>query len=757
MSNVIQLLRKKGFSQDDIETLVMSPGFDEEELYKQELFLNKEYSKKDLTKLVNKEFGIVGEVNELPKMKKRIIKWGAPIALGTVFFASVLPQALQNIYNIIKTIDFQGNNLYAGELPVFEKPAGLGANVTVYATVDDTAALVNALVSLTDENNPSNAYFAVTNDSGKAVVYGVPVGVDGKPVINLPDGFSLEQNYPNPWNPSTKFKYSVPGRGNVRVFITDLAGDRTKTLVDMVLEPGSYEAEWGGENNQGIDASESMYFYSVTHDGKIISKKMTKLGGGSLSSSNSRVGEPMLSRAGLEKIALQDKTYKLEVSNTDSINHEILPYLMQNIPISQDTTLYALLEKLYKSVKGNAETNDGKAVKNLGIKLVNDANTSLFYKALTDTLGKFSIDSVLTNQGIYTLLAIPNDSTNPAVFPKEWNNVYAGDSLMLVLQKPRALTGIITEFFSALPDSGALVKTSVDSGYTNADGFYSVLASFDREDVLVLKPNRLESGFIVEPGSNDLIVDHNIAKDDSSGGIDREFFITYILSNAGNGLGRRSTLPDSVYVSLTQESVPDTVWILGDIKNKDGYSYSKGFKNVAQLNEMAKKMNTMADSITNGLYNIDSTVIVIADSNFTHPDSVALFKYKNMVAVPNNVFPVDNEERRKKTLTIRSTYGIFAGNGTFFENLTVKGHTMIYHRDLPLDYLGEIFNQEFISSILGGVETPDDYPSVLRNEGCIIRPHDRRIVKLVIDRGPGRIFPDFPKDFSPEVMQKYRK
>jgi len=550
--------------------------------------------------------------------------------------------------------------------PVYSSPANLGANVTVYATIDDTVSLANALVNLTDESNPGNVYSVVTDDSGKAFIPSVALGVFNRE-RTLPEGFSLEQNFPNPWNPSTKFKYSVPKNGNVSVFVSNVRGERVKTFANGVLDRGNYEAVWGGENDAGRNVADGIYFYSVVYNGKIISKKMTKLGGGSLNSSNSKVGEPMFSR--LEKITSQANLYKLEISNTDSISREILPYLMNNVPISQDTALYVNVEKVPR----------------------------------------------------------------------------------------RELTGIITEFFSAMPDSGALVKTSVDSAYTNADGEYSVLATFGREDVLVLKPNRLESGFIVEPGSDNLIVDHNIAKDDSSGGIDRDFFIDYILSCAGGGLGRRSTLPDSFYVSLTEESVPDTVWIVGNVKNEEGYIASVGFKNVAQLNEMAKKMNTMADSITNGLYNIGKTKIVIADTVFMSPDSVAKFLYSNMSAVHNDEFPVNNLDKLKKSLYITASNGTFAANATFFDNLTVKGHTMKYHRDLPIDYLGEIFNQEFISSILGGVETPDDaIPSVLRNSGTVIHPHDRRIVKLVIDRGPEHIFPDFPKNFSPEVMRQYQ-
>lgn len=560
--------------------------------------------------------------------------------------------------------------------PAYSNPSNFDANVTVYAAVDDTAALVNALVSLTDEDNPSNAYFAVTNDSGKAVIYGVPVGIDGKPRIELPDGFSLEQNFPNPWNPSTKFKYSIPKRGNAKVFLTNLKGDRVKTLVDGVLEPGSYEAEWGGENNNGIDVADGVYFYTVEYDGNLITKGTTKLGDGSLSSSNSKVGEPMFSRqeSDLGKIVeTAEKSYKLEVANTDSISHEIFPYLMQGIPISQDTTLYVVADKVPR----------------------------------------------------------------------------------------RILTGIITEFFSALPDSGALVKTSVDSAFTDANGEYSVLASNDREDVWVLKQGRHDRGFVVEPGILDVIRNETITANDSLNGLS-QWYLNYVLNNRLNG---PPAPPDNIFASLTKKSVPRTAWLLGYIENEDGYVASVGFKNVAQLNEYARKINTTADTLTDvpndsiphGLYNIDSTRIVIADSVFMGPDSVAKFQYPNMVAVHNSEFPINNPEEFKKSFFIRTSQYILAANGTFYadDGLTIEGQMMIMHKDLPPgetgDKIGGLFNQEFLSSSVGGVETPEGYPSVLAGTGRYIYPQDYRLTPFFIARGPRHRYPDLDKDFSGDI------
>ena len=158
----------------------------------------------------------------------------------------------------------------------------------------------------------------------------------------------------------------------------------------------------------------------------------------------------------------------------------------------------------------------------------------------------------------------------------------------------RDISGTILEFFSELPDSGAMIITSLDTAVTDVSGNYTVEASFNREDVLVLKDGRFESGFIVGNGEDDVIYDHEIAKDDSSGGIDRWLFENYIL----NRLNSPEEL-NGIYMSLTEESVPDTAWILGQIMIGTN-TYSQGFMNVAQLNKLAEKINITATTRTAG-------------------------------------------------------------------------------------------------------------------------------------------------------------
>ena len=79
--------------------------------------------------------------------------------------------------------------------------------------------------------------------------YGSPgvVPVGQRPA--LPQGMALSQNFPNPFNPSTRIRYIVTSRRHVSVEVYDLLGRRVQQLVDEVKETGSYEIEW---NAQGI-------------------------------------------------------------------------------------------------------------------------------------------------------------------------------------------------------------------------------------------------------------------------------------------------------------------------------------------------------------------------------------------------------------------------------------------------------------------------------------------------------------------------
>jgi len=86
------------------------------------------------------------------------------------------------------------------------------------------------------------------------------VGVDDDV---LPYEFSLYQNFPNPFNPSTDIKFSLPNSERVHLVIYDLLGNVVKEMVNEDLNPGMYTYKWMGENQSGSTVSAGMYFYQI--------------------------------------------------------------------------------------------------------------------------------------------------------------------------------------------------------------------------------------------------------------------------------------------------------------------------------------------------------------------------------------------------------------------------------------------------------------------------------------------------------------
>jgi hypothetical protein len=100
-----------------------------------------------------------------------------------------------------------------------------------------------------------------------------PVGVN-------PAGFrySLAQNRPNPFNPTTTIEYTVKVRGMVNLRIYNVAGQLIRTLVNDVKSPGEVHAVvWDGRNNSGQTVSSGVYFYKLVSGDFVQTKKMVLL------------------------------------------------------------------------------------------------------------------------------------------------------------------------------------------------------------------------------------------------------------------------------------------------------------------------------------------------------------------------------------------------------------------------------------------------------------------------------------------------
>ena len=96
---------------------------------------------------------------------------------------------------------------------------------------------------------------------------------DNIPTV-LPNAFTVSQNYPNPFNPSTVIEYNLPYRAMVNVTVLNVLGQRVTTIVNDRQAAGQHQVTWNGRNADGNEVASGVYFYRVTFDNNIRTKKM---------------------------------------------------------------------------------------------------------------------------------------------------------------------------------------------------------------------------------------------------------------------------------------------------------------------------------------------------------------------------------------------------------------------------------------------------------------------------------------------------
>ena len=133
-----------------------------------------------------------------------------------------------------------------------------------------------------DSNNPGFALWpskgTLRNDMGvyggpNCLNLGPPTGIkDESTSISKHETFSLLQSYPNPFNPSTKIKYSIPQTSQVQIKVFDVLGNEIETLVNEEQPAGTYELTWyAGQLPSGV------YFYQLKAGDFVETKKMLLL------------------------------------------------------------------------------------------------------------------------------------------------------------------------------------------------------------------------------------------------------------------------------------------------------------------------------------------------------------------------------------------------------------------------------------------------------------------------------------------------
>jgi len=89
----------------------------------------------------------------------------------------------------------------------------------------------------------------------------------------IPKNFALYQNFPNPFNPTTKIRFDIPTEGKVTLKVFDILGREVTTLINEIKKPGSYEIDWNAGKLSG-GFSSGVYFYQLSTADFVQTRKM---------------------------------------------------------------------------------------------------------------------------------------------------------------------------------------------------------------------------------------------------------------------------------------------------------------------------------------------------------------------------------------------------------------------------------------------------------------------------------------------------
>jgi len=107
--------------------------------------------------------------------------------------------------------------------------------------------------------------------------YSIVTSIKNTDITRAPISFSLNANYPNPFNPATTISYEIPQTANVKLTIYNSLGQLVNTLINTKQNAGTKTLTWDGRDQAGKMVSSGIYIYRLQADGFTQSRKMLLL------------------------------------------------------------------------------------------------------------------------------------------------------------------------------------------------------------------------------------------------------------------------------------------------------------------------------------------------------------------------------------------------------------------------------------------------------------------------------------------------
>ena len=175
----------------------------------------------------------------------------------------------------LQLTDEDGDNIYTGLLTDLEDGVSYEYKFLVNEGWGDPNTESGAPLASDCDFDPSdefNNYGFVASEGLAPLDLGVHPWNECPQLLSTDDsGYLVPNNftymaYPNPFNPTINIDYALPNQELVNLSIINLLGQKVKTLVNDIQEPGNYSFKWDGKDLNGVNLQSGIYFAVISRN-----------------------------------------------------------------------------------------------------------------------------------------------------------------------------------------------------------------------------------------------------------------------------------------------------------------------------------------------------------------------------------------------------------------------------------------------------------------------------------------------------------
>mgnify|MGYP001296622385 CR=1 FL=1 len=166
----------------------------------------------------------------------------------------------------------EGSRFFAGTSTGLYSTTLLDGENTIW-TQEGSETIGNMVVDDIEGRHLDGYIVAGTHGNGiysaKFISEELAINEEAQPLL-----FSLDNNYPNPFNPSTVIPFSLKKSQFVALKIYDINGREIINLLESYKPAGEHRINWNGKDSKGHDLPSGMYIYQLKTENSMINKKM---------------------------------------------------------------------------------------------------------------------------------------------------------------------------------------------------------------------------------------------------------------------------------------------------------------------------------------------------------------------------------------------------------------------------------------------------------------------------------------------------